>query len=41
MEGDKSREGKGRVVERRVVGRTGKMKEEGMKQNIGWVGGGG
>lgn len=35
MEGDKSREGKGRVVERRVVGRTGKTKEEGRKQNIG------
>ena len=38
MEGDKSREGKGRVVERRVVGRIGKMKEEGRKQNLG-VGG--
>ena len=35
VEGDKSREGKGRGVERRVVGRTGKTKEEGRKQNIG------
>ena len=39
VEGDKSREGKGRRVERRVVRRTGKTKEEGRKKNIGVRGG--